>query len=103
MLDLMYAPTDWLTLMLMPQFVDMHMDMRALDGITAADVVNAGEAGSHFTHHSQNAHETGGIGDLGMYALFKVFEKGMHHVHVTIGLSAPTGDVNIQLRRAHQD
>jgi hypothetical protein len=27
MLDLMYAPTDWLTLMLMPQFVDMSMHM----------------------------------------------------------------------------
>jgi hypothetical protein len=25
MLDLMYAPTDWLTLMLMPQLVDMEM------------------------------------------------------------------------------
>ncbi|MEN9595951.1 MAG: hypothetical protein RL236_385, partial [Pseudomonadota bacterium] len=28
MLDLMFAPTDWLTLMLMPQFMDMHMTMR---------------------------------------------------------------------------
>ncbi|NOT11978.1 MAG: DUF3570 domain-containing protein [Methylococcaceae bacterium] len=101
MLDLMYAATDWLTLMLMPQFVDMHMDMRALDGIQASDVLNAGNAAGHFTHHTQNAHETGGIGDLGMYALFKLFDSGMHHVHTTFGLSAPTGDVNIQLRRAH--
>lgn len=30
MLDLMYAPTDWLNLMLMPQFVDMDMDMRQI-------------------------------------------------------------------------
>ena len=34
MLDLMYAPTDWLTLMLMPQFVDMNMAMR---GLSATD------------------------------------------------------------------
>ena len=32
MLDLMYAPTDWLTLMLMPQFVDMNMSTRELNG-----------------------------------------------------------------------
>ncbi len=32
MLDLMYAPTDWLTLMLMPQFVSMSMTMDALVG-----------------------------------------------------------------------
>ncbi len=102
MMDLMYAPTDWLTLMLMPQFVDMHMDMRPIDGQSAADVQNAGAAAPHFIHHSQNPHETGGIGDLGMYALFKVFDNGTHHLHTTAGLSAPTGDVNIQMRRTHQ-
>ncbi len=55
----------------------------------------------HITHHKQNPHETGGIGDLGMYALFKVFDNGTHHVHATAGLSAPTGDVNVQIRRTH--
>jgi hypothetical protein len=94
MLDLMYAPTDWLTLMLMPQFMDMEMGMRKLEGVTYL--------GGHIGHHLQNSHETGGIGDLGMYALFKLFDDGTHHVHATAGLSAPTGDVNIQLRRNHQ-
>ncbi|NOU43999.1 MAG: DUF3570 domain-containing protein [Methyloglobulus sp.] len=101
MLDLMYAPTDWLTLMLMPQFTDMNMSMRALDGVRAPDLTTLNLRG-HFVHHLQNEHETGGIGDLGMYALFKVFDDGMHHVHATAGLSAPTGDVDIQFRRAHQ-
>ncbi len=31
MLELMYAPTDWLNLMLMPQFVDMDMTLRDLE------------------------------------------------------------------------
>jgi Protein of unknown function (DUF3570) len=99
MLDLMYAPTDWLTLMLMPQFVDMHMEMRGLVGAS----VTTGESNvdGHIPHHKQNPHETGGIGDLGMYALFKLYDNGTHHVHATAGLSAPTGDVNVQLRRAH--
>ncbi|MBK8815694.1 MAG: DUF3570 domain-containing protein [Methylococcaceae bacterium] len=94
MLDLMYAPADWLTLMLMPQFVDMDMDMRLLDG--AAPPPNP-----HGMHHVQNGHETGGIGDVGMYALVELFDSGSHHIHLTTGFSAPTGDVNLQLRRNH--
>lgn len=109
MLDLMYAPTDWLTLMLMPQFVDMSMNMGRLrapeDDYLANDNVGnpaGAEIASHIPHHLQNGHETGGIGDLGIYALFKLFDDGTHHVHVASGLSAPTGDVDIQLRRNHQ-
>jgi Protein of unknown function (DUF3570) len=108
MLDLMYAPTDWLTLMLMPQFMDMTMGMRKLDGVSqsskdalSGNIAN-GVLDQHITHHVQNSHETGGIGDLGMYALFKLFDDGVHHLHVTGGFSAPTGDVDIQLRRNHQ-
>jgi len=113
MLDLMYAPTDWLTLMLMPQFVDMSMDMDRLRGTefdqdadnNAGNPVDANGVpipiSQHIYHHLQNGHQTGGIGDLGMYALFKLFDNGAHHIHVTAGLSAPTGDVNIQLRRNH--
>ncbi|WP_235557237.1 DUF3570 domain-containing protein [Methyloglobulus morosus] len=100
MLDLMYAPTDWLTLMLMPQFVDMQMGMRGLDGAQSIDII-PNNLGHHITHHIQNPHETGGIGDLGMYALVKLFDNGLHHVHATAGLSAPTGDVDLQIRRAH--
>jgi hypothetical protein len=114
MLDLMYAPTDWLTLMLMPQFVDMSMNMGRLRGSEFDSLANSNAGNSvdangdpiniaaHIPHHLQNGHETGGIGDLGMYALFKLFDNGAHHVHVTAGLSAPTGDVDIQLRRNHQ-
>jgi hypothetical protein len=114
MLDLMYAPTDWLTLMLMPQFMDMDMTMNRLNGAPPDSVANNNvgnptnpgggplNIGEHITHHVQNGHETGGIGDLGMYALFKLFDNGIHHVHATAGLSAPTGDVDIQLRRNHQ-
>jgi hypothetical protein len=102
MLDLMYAPTDWLTLMLMPQFVDMHMDMRGIidSGVQGGLSGNHGLSG-HYTHHIQNAHETGGIGDLGMYALFNIFDNGIHHLHATAGLSAPVGDVDIKIRRTH--
>ncbi|MEQ1638289.1 MAG: DUF3570 domain-containing protein [Methylococcales bacterium] len=96
MLDLMYAPTDWLTLMLMPQFMDMNMSMRSLTGASTG----SGET-SYAVTHSGHPHNTGGIGDTGMYALFKVFDMQGHHFHATLGLSAPTGDVGIQLRDTH--
>ncbi len=115
MLDLMYAPTDWLTLMLMPQFMDMNMSMRGLNGAPSENIAdnNVGNPldprtgaplaiGQHIPHHVQNGHETGGIGDLSMYAMFKLFDNGIHHVHITPGFSAPTGDVDIQLQRNHQ-
>ncbi len=102
MLDLMYAPTDWLTLMLMPQFVDMSMTMNALNGAPDPQAEFGFNLAQHIPHHIQSGHETGGIGDLGMYALFKLFDNGTHHIHATAGLSAPTGDVDIQLVRNHQ-
>lgn len=99
MLDLMYAPTDWLTLMLMPQFMDMNMDFRSLNGapslspssLTGAAVVHAG-----------HPHNTGGIGDTSAYALFKLYDLPGHHLHGALGMSAPTGDVGIKLRDSHQ-
>ncbi|NOT83266.1 MAG: DUF3570 domain-containing protein [Methylococcaceae bacterium] len=96
MLDLMYAPTDWLTLMLMPQFLDMNMAMQPLEGApNSTGLTNAA------VQHSQHPHNTGGIGDTSLYALFKLFDLPGHHFHATLGISAPTGDVGIQLRDTH--
>ncbi len=94
MLDIMYAPTDWLNLMLMPQFMDMEMNLRTLDGAPPV------EPGGHI--HTGTGHATGGVGDTGMYALVKLFDRPMHHVHLGLGVSAPTGDVDIKLRRTHK-
>jgi hypothetical protein len=88
MLELMYAPTDWLNLMLMPQFVDNDMDLRPLQG-AVPDL------------HAHD-HATGGVGDIGMYALFKLLDSETQHVHFGLGLSAPTGAVDIRERREHQ-
>jgi hypothetical protein len=90
MLDIMYAPTDWLTLMLMPQFMDMDMGLYVPDSLDLA-------GGLHGSH-SPNGHETGGIGDTGLYALVKLFDRSNHHLHATVGFSAPTGDVDIKTK-----
>jgi hypothetical protein len=99
MLDVMYAPTDWLTLMLMPQYMDMNMSMRPLDG--APSIIAAPPVTAAAVMHAYHTHQTGGIGDTGLYAMFKAFERDGHHLHATLGISAPTGDVGIQLRDTH--
>ena len=98
MLDLMYAPTDWLTLMLMPQFVDMNMSTSELYGAPTATF----EQQAMINHHTLHPHTTGGVGDTGMYAMFKLFEQSGHHIHGTLGISAPTGDVDIKFRDTHR-
>lgn len=98
MLDLMYAPTDWLNLMLMPQFVDMNMSMRALKGAPPASTPAEAVA---IPHHTMHEHTTGGIGDTGLYALVKLFDIPGHHVHTALGFSAPTGEVGVKFRDTH--
>ncbi len=95
MLNIMYAPTDWLNFMLMPQFVDKEMNLRELDGRPppSPDV---------HEHTGLAGHSTGGVGDTQMFALVKVFQDSMHHVHLGLGLSAPTGDVDLEFRRVAQ-
>jgi hypothetical protein len=89
-LELMGAPTDWLNLMLSAPFVAMDMDLRRLEG---------GTPDIHGTH----GHSTGGVGDLSFFALLRLLDREGQHVHWGLGLSAPTGDVNLRFRRTHQE
>ncbi len=89
MLDLMYAPVDWLNLMLMPQFVDMNMSMRVPDGAPYNMMSN---------DHVNTGMSTGGVGDTGMYALFKLLGTPDHRINMSLGITAPTGNVGLQMR-----
>lgn len=90
MFDLMYAPTDWLNLMLMPQLVDMSMDTSALTTAVTADAHEGG-------------HHTNGLGDTILMGMVKLYGEGGHHIHAGIGLSAPTGDVNLTMDGRYSD
>jgi hypothetical protein len=93
MLDLMFAPTDWLTLMLMPQWMDMTMDMGEATPMLRSMGMGNGEQGEGVT-----SHQTGGIGDTGMYALFKLFDRSGHQVVLSVGGTAPTGSIDNNVR-----
>ncbi len=84
MFNFMYAPTDWLNLMLMPQIISMEMDMMALPG---GDPDEAHEG----------AHASEGLGDTLMMAMFKLFKSPDHNIHLGLGVSAPTGNTDATL------
>jgi hypothetical protein len=94
MLDIMYAPTDWLNLMLMPQFMDMNMALRPLEGAPPPDPT---AVGGHVHASTGGGHDTGGVGDTRLFALVKLFASPRHHLHAGLGISAPTGAVDIKV------
>ena len=87
MLDIMYAPTDDLTLMLMPQYMTMDMTMTP---------VGPGDHGGHgmTAHTGPHSHEVSGLGDTVLAALYRLGRVGDHEWIGTLGVSAPTGDVH---------
>lgn len=95
MLDIMYAPAKWWNVMLMPTFMDMDMNLRTLAGRPAP------VPGVH-EHQGIAGHETGAVGDTMISSLVKLIDIPGHRVHMSLGLSAPTGKVDLQLRRLFQ-
>lgn len=82
MFDLMMAPYDWLTMMLMATYLDKRMDH-----ITYAGPVGTTQLGS-FTTHTQ------GFGDVSIAGLVRLWETPRSRVHATIGLSLPLGSID---------
>lgn len=95
MIDIMYAPTRWLNLMIMPQFMDMDMNLRELEGRPPP------VSGVH-EHTGIGGHATGGVGDTILSTLLRLYEKPGHRLHASLGISAPTGKVDQELRRMFQ-
>ncbi len=93
MVELMYAPYDWLNLMIMPQFVAMEMDIDELFGRPPPDP-------AVFEHGGK--HTTGGVGDTLLAALIRLWQAKHHHLHLGLSLSVPTGEVHLKMRRMHQ-
>ena len=75
MLGGMYAPTDDLTLMLMLPYLKKEMD-------------HVTGMGTEFTTESE------GLGDVRMAGLLNVYRGAGRRVHLNLGLSLPTGDID---------
>lgn len=85
MLDIMYAPTDWMTLMVMPQWMTMDMTMDTLP--FAHHDMGHGE----MDHMGSHGHGTDGLGDTIFGALIKISSGPGYSLHTGMMFSAPTG------------
>jgi hypothetical protein len=88
MLDIMYAPTDWMTLMVMPQWMTMDMTMSPLD---------AGMGGMGGMPMSTRSHGTDGLGDTIFGALIKLSDGPGYHLHTGLMFTAPTGSIDEEM------
>ncbi|CAB1275108.1 DUF3570 domain-containing protein [Candidatus Nitrosacidococcus tergens] len=106
MIEFMYAPTSWATLMFMPSFMDMQMPMENIPG---APQVTPGQS-SMIMPSGVLREATGGIGDTQFLALWRLYDsphqmvpRAQHHIHLTTGLSAPTGHSGLTLNDQETD
>jgi len=81
MLGAMYAPTNDTTLMAMVNYIDKEMRHITFDGPAGSTPLG------FFTTNSE------GFGDTRITALHRLYEDSVHHVHLNLGLSLPTGSV----------
>lgn len=89
MLHFMYAPTDQINLMLMPQLVSMKMDNRILDGGFYTPV-----GGHNHDDMDLSGHSSGGFGDTTAAVLLQLLHKPDSELHLGLGVSIPTGSVD---------
>lgn len=79
MFGVMYAPTDWLTLMAMGMYVSMEMDHVTYQGPTGATTLG------EFTTKSD------GLGDSSLTGLIRLYESETARIHAHAGVGFPTG------------
>ena len=82
MLGAMFAPTDWLTLMVMINKLENEMSHLTYKGMMGTTV-----RGSFTT-------QTSGIGDTKLSSLIRVRETQSDRLHITAGISLPTGELD---------
>ena len=93
MLDVMYAPTDKVTLMVMPHYMWHRMEMRGIDPAAGA---GGGGHSAHGAGHvipfgEVHAHSTEGFGDTLVSASYRLARGRRLGAHATLGVWVPTG------------
>ena len=101
MLDIMYAPTDWLTLMVMPMWMSHEMTMGPLKGVRPAGHDDHGgmggmDMGGHGEHMGSHSHGTEAWGDTIFGPEIRLAEGSGYHLHISPMISAPTGRVDFK-------
>lgn len=91
MLHIMYAPSDRVTLMLVPSWMRMGMTMKGLPA-PASGGMSGAMAGHMLMPGQTMSHSSQGLGDTQFGALVSLSRKPGLSVHAGLMVSAPTGD-----------
>lgn len=94
MLDIMYAPSDRVTLMLMPHYMRMKMVMRGLPATAANGGSGHGHSGHSLEVGERASHSHEGWGDTKATALLSLVKSAPFKLHAMLGVSIPTGSVS---------
>lgn len=81
MLGAMYAPSDNITLMAMLPLIRKDMDHITFSPMPGANLIGGFKTKSE------------GVGDVKLGALYRLLDVGRNHVHLNMGISAPTGSL----------
>ena len=79
MFHAMYGVTDWLNLMVMANYTYKTMTMTTYAGMMGTKVLGSSTA------------STEGFGDTAVMSLWRLYDDGVHHVHLNFGLWLPSG------------
>ncbi len=82
MIGVMYAPSDWMTLMIMGMY-----NTRSMDHITYQGMMGTTQLGNFTT-------ETSGLGDLKIAALFNLKKGETHNLLGKVGFNLPLGSID---------
>ncbi len=107
MLDIMYAPTNRMTLMVMPMWMSHDMTMVPLRGMGHGgghgeeheDGQEEGHGGQTM-HAGPHSHGAEAFGDTIFGPELKLAEGPGYHLHISPMFSAPTGPVDTKMNRA---
>lgn len=99
MLDLMYAPTSDLTLMVMPHYMWHRMEMVGIDPANTGmghDMGggHGGHGGGGLPFGAVHEHGTEGFGDTLVSASYRLARQPGFRAHATLGVWVPTGKVD---------
>lgn len=81
MLGFMYAPTDYITLMAMINYVDRDMTLTTYQGMSGTTVLDNFDTASS------------GLADSKLAVLYRLFDSSQHKLHANIGWIIPTGSL----------
>jgi hypothetical protein len=99
MLDIMYAPTNWMTLMVMPMWMSHDMTMVPLQtsGHGGHEEEHGAEhGGGHGGHAGPHSHGVEGWGDTIFGPELKIADGPGYHLQFSPMFSAPTGRVDFK-------